>query len=86
MAYYRTTVRHDKVAGQQSTVEDGKLYLIFVLMLLDKLIETMVGLDIASLLEHNFIKVLYDVGEGRHSVFSIYGNTNTTQINTTVHF
>ena len=55
-------------------------------MFLDKLIETMVGLDIASLLEHNFIKVFYDVGEGRHSVFSIYGNTNTTQINTTVHF
>ena len=66
------------LAGIHITVEGRKPYLILVLVFLDKLIETMVGLDIASLLEHNFIKVLYDVGEGRHSVFSIYGNKHNT--------
>ena len=57
--------------------EEGKPYLILMLMFLDKLIQMMVRLDIASLLEHNFVKVLYDVDEGRHSVFPT-GSTDTT--------
>ena len=56
---------------------ESHIYLILMLMFLDELIQTMVRLDIASLLEHNFVKVLYDVGEGRHSVFPIFENRYT---------